>query len=181
VFGVHVRCPSHRFSRTKHPPHISTSIYLIPWTKSTKASGANIHLSEWDDNGADTSAIKALAWHLRFSASLPDSAPLAFPSPDPVGFTPLTRMSMLKRCKQIWKAAGLGDCGGYSFRIGGTMELLKRGVSHEAVKIQGRWTSDAWLLYIRHHPKFFELEFKRSRTRFSCLIILFCYLPQCQC
>lgn len=146
-----------------HPPYLD---FHIPWTKTTKSSSANIHLSEWDDNDTDISAIKALAWHLRFSPGLPDSAPLfAYASPHSSSFTPLTRMGMLKCCKQIWKAAELGDCGGHSFRIGGTTELLKRGVSHDAVKIQCHWTSDAWVLYIQHHPNILELEFSRSHAR----------------
>ncbi|KAF9519573.1 hypothetical protein BS47DRAFT_1288369, partial [Hydnum rufescens UP504] len=54
----------------------------------------------------------------------------------------------------IWKAENLGICSGRSFRIGGTPELLKRGLSHEWVKIQGRWKSDAFERYIRDTPRF---------------------------
>ena len=144
-----------------YPPSLD---FHIPWTKSTKSSGANVHLSDWDDKGQDTSAIKALAWHLRFSAHLPDSAPLFAYSSSP-DYTPLTRSTFLKRCKTVWSISGLGDCSGHSFRIGGTTELLKRGVSHDVVKIQGRWASDAWQLYIRHHPEILELEYQKTRAR----------------
>lgn len=167
------REPSHRVRRQcnmSFPPtqpgrhHPSFLDFHIPWTKSTKSLGANVHLSEWDDNGLDTSAIKALAWHLRFSAHLPDSAPL-FAYHSASSYAPLTRAAFLKRCRSVWKAAGLGDCSGHSFRIGGTTELLKRGVSHDALKVQGRWASDAWQLYIRHHPEVLELEYQKTRAR----------------
>ena len=38
---------------------------------------------------------------------------------------------------------------GHSFRIGGTLELLLRGVSFEIVKSKGRWASDAFKAYLR--------------------------------
>jgi hypothetical protein len=171
------REPSHRVRcscNMSYPPIDTSRSYPpsldfhIPWTKSTKSAGANVHLSDWDDKGRDTSAIKALAWHLRFSAHLPDSAPLlAYSSPPTCtpAFTPLTHATFLKRCKAVWSVSGLGDCSGHSFRIGGTTELLKRGVSHDAVKVQGRWASDAWQLYIRHHPEILELEYQKTRAR----------------
>ena len=151
--------PAHTLT---HP----TSLDLhLPWTKTTKSLGANLHLSEWDDHGADTSATKALTWHLQVSSTLPKSAPLfAYQFPSPTGWTPLTRDAMLKQCRRIWKSVGLGECSGHSFRIGGTTELLLRGVSHDAVKIQGRWSSDAWLRYIRQHPDILELEYARTRA-----------------
>ena len=37
----------------------------------------------------------------------------------------------------------------YSFRIGGATSLARRGVDHRIIQIAGRWTSDAYALYIR--------------------------------
>ncbi|KAF9516932.1 hypothetical protein BS47DRAFT_1291687, partial [Hydnum rufescens UP504] len=51
---------------------------------------------------------------------------------------PSTRRSFISRCEVIWKAENLGICSSHIFRIGGTTELLKRGLSHEWVKTQGR-------------------------------------------
>ncbi|KAF8306976.1 hypothetical protein DL93DRAFT_2065117, partial [Clavulina sp. PMI_390] len=87
----------------------------------------------------------------------------AFASDEAVGFSSLTRNSLLARCNEVWSACGLGKCSGHSFRIGGTTELLKLGVSHDAVKVQGRWSSDAWLLYIRHHPEILEMEYNKAK------------------
>jgi len=166
--------PSHRVKRScvlsiaTPSPGQSQCPYIdiqLPWTKTTKSVGANLHLSNWDSDTSDISATKALLWHLEISCSLPISAPLfAYQSPSPSGWTPLTRDTMLKRCAHIWKASGLGIRSGHSFRIGGTTELLVRGVSHDAVKMQGRWSSDAWLRYIRQHPEILEREYVRSRT-----------------
>ena len=41
----------------------------------------------------------------------------------------------------------------YSFRIGGATSLARRGVDHRMIQIAGRWTSDAYQLYIRMTPE----------------------------
>jgi hypothetical protein len=50
-----------------HPPYLNFYFYVQYLELSPQKPRANIRLSEWDDNGADTSAIQALTWHLRFS------------------------------------------------------------------------------------------------------------------
>ncbi len=155
---------SHSMSVT--PSLTSAPIVIkLPWTKTTKSAGAILHLSEWDEGCTDISPTKALKYHLHISNMLPESAPLfAFQSSSPKGWTALTRNAMIKRCCAIWKLVGMDKHSGHSFRIGGTTELLLRGVSHDAVKIQGRWTSDAWLRYIRQHPELLEREYAKTRA-----------------
>ena len=50
--------------------HPSSLNLHLPWTKTTKTLGANLHLSEWNDGSADISATKALTWHLRLSSQV---------------------------------------------------------------------------------------------------------------
>ena len=40
----------------------------------------------------------------------------------------------------------------YSFRIGGATSLAQRGVDHRMIQIAGRWTSDAYKLYVKMTP-----------------------------
>ena len=51
------------------------------------------------------------------------------------------------------EAAGINAPSGHSFRIGGTLEYLLQGMSFEVMKSLGRWSSDAFRLYLREHAK----------------------------
>lgn len=42
---------------------------------------------------------------------------------------------------------------GHGLRIGRTLEYLLRGISFEAVKVIGRWQSDAFLRYLQKHSQ----------------------------
>jgi hypothetical protein len=55
----------------------------------------------------------------------------------------------MKRCTQIWDAAGILRAFGHSFRIGGSTELLLAGIPPDIVAALGGWTSLAFLLYWR--------------------------------
>jgi hypothetical protein len=55
----------------------------------------------------------------------------------------------MKRCTQIWDAAGILRAFGHSFRIGGSTELLLAGVPPNIIAALGGWTSLTFLLYWR--------------------------------
>lgn len=118
----------------------------IPFSKTTGNSGADIAVVHSPD---PTSPFTALDYHLRVNQNVPDSAPFfAFQQDD--SWEALTKGVFLKRCNEVWAAAGLTVItGGHSFRIGGVTELLLRGVPPEVVAKQGRWRSDAFLKYWR--------------------------------
>ena len=40
---------------------------------------------------------------------------------------------------------------GHGIRIGGTLEFLLRGMPFDVMKSLGRWTSEAFTLYLRQH------------------------------
>ena len=42
---------------------------------------------------------------------------------------------------------------GHSVRIGATLEYLLRGTPLDIMKTMGRWSSDAFLLYLRKHAQ----------------------------
>lgn len=138
--------------------------FHLPWTKTTRTNGANVNLTEWADC-VDISPCRTLVCHLRKAWKLPPSAPLfAYEAPGPQGWKALTKDAFMHKCRSIWQAANLGDCSGHSFRIGGTTELLMRGVSHDIVKLQGRWLSDAWLRYVREHPQVVQNELTKIQN-----------------
>ncbi|KAG1763210.1 hypothetical protein EV702DRAFT_1205776 [Suillus placidus] len=67
------------------------------------------------------------------------------------GLRPLTRSEFWKRISGIVKRAGLGNLKGHGLRIGGTLEYLLRGVLFDVVKSMGRWSSEAFTIYLRKH------------------------------
>lgn len=67
------------------------------------------------------------------------------------GMRPLTRSEFWKRISGIVKRADLGNLKGHGLRIGGTLEYLLRGVPFDVVKSMGRWSSEAFTIYLRKH------------------------------
>lgn len=50
------------------------------------------------------------------------------------------------------RAIFLRDIAGHSMRTGGATSLATAGVPPGTIQALGRWSSDAWLVYIRKHP-----------------------------
>ena len=60
----------------------------------------------------------------------------------------------LKEKQQIAAAAAkLTPLQDHSFRIGGTLEYLLRGLPFDTMRVKGRWASAAFLKYLRHHSE----------------------------
>ncbi|KAI0634905.1 hypothetical protein C8Q77DRAFT_1053520, partial [Trametes polyzona] len=118
----------------------------------TKAASAGEDISFARTNHCADPA-EALRNHLEVNA-LPAACHLfAYRKQPSNAIVPLTRSAMLKRIRAAAKKTNTGDVSGHSFRIGGTLEYLLRGLSFEAVKALGRWKSDAFTLYLRKHAQ----------------------------
>jgi hypothetical protein len=58
-----------------------------------------------------------------------------------------------KRIKEAAKLARVEIPPAHGFRIGGTTEWLLRGLPFDVVRTLGRWSSDAFRLYLRKHAE----------------------------
>lgn len=58
------------------------------------------------------------------------------------------------------------DYGGHSPRAGGATFYAKLGVAEDIIMALGRWSSQAWRIYVREHPSL-RAEFELSRLRSS--------------
>jgi hypothetical protein len=68
------------------------------------------------------------------------------------GVRPLTRSAFLQCLRQgAERLSSTNSLKGHGIRIGGTLEYLLRGVPFETVKVMGRWSSNAFILYLRKH------------------------------
>lgn len=118
--------------------------FLVPKTK-THQHGEVIHLTAIDDR---SSPINILLNHLYRNEAVAAGAPL-FAFKTHSGWSSLTKPLLLSRCSEIWSHSNLDIVTGHAFRIGGTTELLLRGVNPDVVMAQGRWKSKAFLEYWR--------------------------------
>lgn len=60
----------------------------------------------------------------------------------------------MRSMRALIRRAGIdpSQYAGHSLRIGGATMLKAAGVGTDLIKILGRWTSDAYTLYVRHTP-----------------------------
>ena len=93
----------------------------------------------------------ALAHHLEVNAP-PDDAHL-FAYRHKSGHRPLTKSKFISELAKAARAAGLEPLQGHGIRIGSTLEYLLRGVPFNVMKVKGRWSSDAFILYLRKHAQ----------------------------
>lgn len=127
---------------------ITSFTMRIPWTKTTQTLGAALVLTAEADRRV--CPVEAIRMHLRASPLIPKEAPFfSFATADG-GWAPLEKVWMMRRCTDMWSAAGLSSPTGHSFRIGGTSHLLSRGTDVKIVQRHGRWSSDAFYLYWRN-------------------------------
>ena len=87
--------------------------------------------------------------HLRVNNPPPNSHLFAYRHCK--GFHPLTKRSFLERINTVAAALGEDNLKGHGIQIGGTLEFLLCSVPFDIVKSLGRWSSDAFSLYLHQH------------------------------
>ncbi|RXW16081.1 hypothetical protein EST38_g9773 [Candolleomyces aberdarensis] len=125
---------------------VSSASFSIPWTKTTRESGATVVLTARHDALCPVAALRN---HISVNASVDADAPMFAFVLGPGSWSHLPKPSFLSFCGDIWRLAALHHVHGHSFRIGGAVELLLAGVPPEVVAATGGWTSLAFLLYWR--------------------------------
>ncbi|KAF8823981.1 hypothetical protein HHX47_DHR9000467 [Lentinula edodes] len=129
-----------------------TTVLHIPRTKSNQSEGEDIYFSK-QLGSSDPD------WWLRNQLRVNDPGPsdhlFAYKhlSGRHITLRPLTKSAFLRRIQKIAQTRGLPVIQGHGIRIGATLEYLLRGVPFDAVRVIGRWKSDAFLLYLRKHAE----------------------------
>jgi len=121
------------------------SVFHIPVTK-TSQDGEDIY---WSTQPGPSDPEAAINNH--FSVNNPSPSDPLFAWRHPKGLRPLTRTAFISRLKDLSKILKVPPFQGHGIRIGATLELLLRGVPFDVVKTIGRWTSEAFLVYLRQH------------------------------
>lgn len=129
------------------------SILRIPRTKSAPA-GEDVF---WAAQTDDTDPEWALDNHLRVNQPQADEHLFTYAAREKGGRRvrrPLTYQVFTRRLSKAIAAAGVTEkYSAHSFRIGGTMEYLLRGIPFAVVRVKGRWASDAFHVYLRQHAE----------------------------
>ena len=125
--------------------NLKVTVFHLPHTKCS-VDGEDVYWAA-QDGVIDPEA--ALANHLTIN-NPPLDRPL-FSWKHHLGLRPLTRTEFLKRINLAASALQIEDIKGHGIRIGAILEYLLRGVPFDVVKSIGRWSSEAFLLYLRQH------------------------------
>lgn len=126
---------------------LSQTVLFVPRTKSAP-DGEDLF---WATQEGTSDPNAAWLAHLAINAPPRDGPLLAYRFKG--SHRALTRSAFLARVNIALKAAGLANLQGHGLRIGGTLEYLLRSVPFDVVKSKGRWSSEAFLIYLRRHAQ----------------------------
>ncbi|PPQ87104.1 hypothetical protein CVT24_010906 [Panaeolus cyanescens] len=121
--------------------------FAIPSTKVAPVNGETVQWSR-QEGPADPDA--AFRNHMEVNRPNPQDHLFSWRNSRGV-LTPLSRYSFMRRVGSAVSKAGVPRLQGHGLRIGGVLEFLLRGVPFDVVKEMGRWSSNAFSIYLRKH------------------------------
>jgi len=145
--------PARHVTRTSlHFEHdhngLEVTMLHLPHTKATPLEGEDVF---WSHHPGPTNPYEALNNHLQVNSPPEGSHLFAYRHKDQL--LPLTKPAFVKRLASAARQAGLEPLQGHGIRISATLFYLLRGISIEAMKVMGCWSSDAFLQYLRKHAQ----------------------------
>lgn len=145
--------PEHHVSKAnlrveRNTDGLEVMILHLPHTKAAPLEGEDVC---WSSHPGPTDPYAALNNHWRVNAPQEGAHLFAYRHKDQL--RPLTKPAFIKRLGVAARLAGLEPLQGHGIRIGATLFYLLRGVPMEAMKVMGRWSSDAFLRYLRKHAQ----------------------------
>lgn len=146
-FNKEVHVSKLRLTEERDRNNLRANVLFVPRTK-VALQGQNIY---WSKQNGPADPEDALANHFRVNNPGDDDHLFSYITKGKR--RPLTKSAFLTRLKKAAKDANLDPLQGHGIRIGATLEYLLRGVPVEAVKIMGRWASEAFTIYLRKHAQ----------------------------
>jgi hypothetical protein len=124
------------------------TVLHLPRTKSAPLEGEDVF---WSSHPGPTDPYDALDNHRRVNRPYGEAHLFAYQHKGQL--RPLTKPAFIKRLASAARQAGLEPLQGHGIRIGATLFYLLLGMPIEAMKVMGRWSSDAFLRYLRKHAQ----------------------------
>ncbi|KAF8834533.1 hypothetical protein BDN67DRAFT_914799, partial [Paxillus ammoniavirescens] len=143
--SLHVK-PSN-VTHEKDRQGVMVANFCLPRTKSALL-GEDI---SWAQQHSPSDPQAALQNH--FNMNNPPTDGHLFAYKHKGGHRPLTKSKFTTSLSSAAKRAGIKPLQGHGIRIGSTLEYLLHNVPFNVVKIKGRWASNAFLVYLRHHAQ----------------------------
>lgn len=141
---------SSRKSRTIH----------LPYTKTTQVDGGTLIIT---NQSGLANPLPLLENHLAVNKPRPEDPLFAYRTDSgKLGF--ISKKRLMRRCHEILGEESSENLTGHCFRIGGTYEMLRAGVSPDIVQKMGRWKSDVFLRYWRDEQHLGELHVSNVHT-----------------
>ena len=145
--------PSHHVTSAnlridRDPNGLEITILHLPHTKAAPLEGEDVY---WSSHPGPTDPFVALENHRKINNPSQDTHLFAYQHKGRP--RPLTKTAFIKRLATAAQQAGLEPLQGHGIRIGATLFYLLLGLPIEAMKVMGRWSSDAFLAYLRKHAQ----------------------------
>jgi hypothetical protein len=125
---------------------LEVTVLHIPFTKAAPLEGEDVY---WSSHPGPTDPYEALKNHRNINR--PSGGDHLFAYRHKGQLRPLTKPAFIRRLALAAREAGLEPLQGHGIRIGATLFYLLLGLPIEAMKVMGRWSSDAFLRYLRKH------------------------------
>ena len=123
-------------------------VFRVPRTK-TEITGEDIYWAPQPSSTLDP--LQALQNHFRINNPPQDGHLFAYKHS--TSHHPLRKKRFLRQINDLLTKVHQETAQGHSIRIGSTLEYLLWGMSFEALKVKGRWSSDAYTKYLRAHAE----------------------------
>jgi hypothetical protein len=127
---------------------LEVTVLHIPSTKAAPVEDEDVF---WSSHPGPTDPYAALESHLHINR--PTRSHHLFAYQHKGQLRPLTKSAFIKRLASAARLANLEPLQGHGIRIGATLFYLLNGMPIEAMKVMGRWGSDAFLRYLRKHAQ----------------------------
>ena len=141
----HVTPANIREERDRSGLHVT--VLHLPCTKASPG-GEDV---TWARQHGPTDPYQALENHMHINKPPVDGHLFAYVWKS--GHRPLTKMAFIRHLARASRTAGEEPLQGHGIRIGSTLEYLLCGISFEAMKVIGRWASDAFHLYLQKYAQ----------------------------
>ncbi|TEB22705.1 hypothetical protein FA13DRAFT_1641001 [Coprinellus micaceus] len=127
---------------------LQVTTFRIPWTKVSRSEGETV---QWSCQAGVADPQAALCRHFTVNNPTPQEHLFLYKGANGRR-SPLSRTKSMRCINELAVAVSREPVKGHSLRIGGVLVyLLLCGISFEVVKIMGRWSSDAFQVYLREH------------------------------
>jgi len=139
----HVKLSDIRRDQDQHGHQVI--VFHLPHTKSSPL-GEDVYWS-YQHGPSDPQA----ALHNHLTINYPPNNKALFSWRYPQGLRPFTHTEFLKQIKAVAAKLGMESLKGHGIHIRATLEYLLQGIPFNVVKSIGRWSSEAFLIYLGQH------------------------------